>query len=139
LALLTYILFNIGSLEDMRLTRQSLSLLPTRPAILRKDFLISPYQLLEARLNGADSVLLIVSLLPPALLRSMIHKSRELGMEPLVEVNTEVEMKEALEAGARVIGVNNRDLSSFEVDMGNTGRVGAMLKGREDIILLALR
>lgn len=68
----------------------------------------------------------------------MMAASRELGMEPLVEVNTEEEMRVALAAGAKVIGVNNRNLHTFEVDMGTTARVAAMLPNGSDIQLLAL-
>ena len=106
--------------------------------VLRKDFLIDEYQLLEARAHGADTALLIVAILPPDELVRLMAASRDLGMEPLVEVNTEEEMRIALEAGARVIGVNNRNLHTFEVDMGTTGRLAAMLPANRSIHLLAL-
>jgi anthranilate synthase/indole-3-glycerol phosphate synthase/phosphoribosylanthranilate isomerase len=112
-----------GSLDDMRAVRQSLEGLPNRPAVLRKEFIFDEYQILEARLAGADTVLLIVKMLSIELLTRLYNFSRSLGMEPLVEVNTPEEMKIAVDLGSQVIGVNNRDLTSFEVDLGTTSRL----------------
>ncbi|EXJ65853.1 anthranilate synthase component 2 [Cladophialophora psammophila CBS 110553] len=112
-----------GSLEDMRLVRQALDSMPNRPAVLRKEFIFDEYQILEARLAGADTVLLIVKMLDVETLTRLYHYSRSLGMEPLVEVNTADEMKIAVELGAEVIGVNNRNLTNFEVDLGTTSRL----------------
>ncbi|PYH98587.1 anthranilate synthase component 2 [Aspergillus ellipticus CBS 707.79] len=112
-----------GSIDDLRAVRQSLEGLTNRPALLRKEFVFDEYQILEARLAGADTVLLIVKMLSIELLTKLYHYSRSLGMEPLVEVNTPEEMKIAVELGAEVIGVNNRDLTSFEVDLGTTSRL----------------
>lgn len=112
-----------GSIDDLRAVRQSLEGLTNRPAILRKEFVFDEYQILEARLAGADTVLLIVKMLSVELLTRLYHYSRSLGMEPLVEVNTPEEMKIAVDLGAEVIGVNNRDLTSFEVDLGTTSRL----------------
>ncbi|KAL1969434.1 hypothetical protein VTN77DRAFT_8872 [Rasamsonia byssochlamydoides] len=112
-----------GSLDDLRAVRQSLEGLPNRPAVLRKEFIFDEYQILEARLAGADTVLLIVKMLSVEQLKKLYNYSRSLGMEPLVEVNTPEEMKIAVELGAQVIGVNNRDLTSFEVDLGTTSRL----------------
>lgn len=125
-----------GSLLDMRLARQAIDALQNRPAILRKDFILDEYQIAEARLWGADTVLLIVSMLPPARLRALYAYSISLGMEPLVEVHTTDEMRVALELGAKVIGVNNRNLHDFNVDMGTTSRLAEMTRG--DIVLCAL-
>lgn len=126
-----------GSLLDMRMAREAISTLPNRPAILRKDFILDEYQIAEARLHGADTVLLIVAMLPPARLRKLYAYSLGLGMEPLVEVNNAKEMALALELGAQVIGVNNRNLHDFQVDMGTTSRLVDMVKER-DVILCAL-
>lgn len=126
-----------GSLLDMRLVRQIVDSLPNRPAILRKDFIVDEYQISEARLHGADTVLLIVALLPLARLRALYSYSLSLGMEPLVEVNNAQEMKVALDIGAKVVGVNNRNLHDFEVDMTNTSRLSEMCK-EKDVILCAL-
>jgi anthranilate synthase/indole-3-glycerol phosphate synthase/phosphoribosylanthranilate isomerase len=112
-----------GSIEDLRAVRQSLEAMPNRPAILRKEFIFDEYQILEARLAGADTVLLIVKMLDVATLTKLYKYSQSLGMEPLVEVNTPAEMKIAVDLGAKVIGVNNRDLTSFEVDLGTTSRL----------------
>ncbi|KAF7502875.1 hypothetical protein GJ744_004970 [Endocarpon pusillum] len=112
-----------GSLEDLRMVRQSLEKMPNRPAVLRKEFIFDEYQILEARLAGADTVLLIVKMLDINILSRLFHYSRSLGMEPLVEVNTSDEMKIAVDLGAEVIGVNNRDLTNFEVDLGTTSRL----------------
>ena len=126
-----------GSLLDMRLARQAVDQLPNRPAILRKDFILDEYQILEARIYGADTILLIVAMLPVARLASLMKFSRSLGMEPLVEVNNTEEMNAALELGAKVIGVNNRNLHTFQVDMQTTTRLADMCKGK-DVILCAL-
>ncbi|GLB41059.1 putative trifunctional enzyme bearing the Gln amidotransferase (GATase) domain of anthranilate synthase, indole-glycerolphosphate synthase, and phosphoribosylanthranilate isomerase activities [Lyophyllum shimeji] len=126
-----------GSLLDMRLARQAIDALPDRPAILRKEFILDEYQIAEARLHGADTVLLIVAMLSPDRLQALYAYSLSLGMEPLVEVNNAREMNLALELGAKVIGVNNRNLHDFQVDMGTTSRLVEMVRER-DVILCAL-
>ena len=126
-----------GSLLDLRLARQAVDALPNRPALLRKEFILDEYQIAEARLHGADTVLLIVAMLPLSRLRALYHYSLSLGMEPLVEVNNAREMEAALALGARVIGVNNRNLHDFQVDMGTTSRLADMVKDQE-VILCAL-
>lgn len=126
-----------GTLGDMLAVRQALDSLPNRPAILRKDFILTPYQIDEARLHGADTVLLIVAMLEKTKLRELYDYSVSLGMEPLVEVNNPTELEVALEIGSKVIGVNNRNLHDFNVDMDTTSRVNTALKGR-DVILCAL-
>ncbi|KAF6760163.1 anthranilate synthase [Ephemerocybe angulata] len=127
----------LGSLQDMLHARMAVANLPNRPAILRKDFILSRYQVLESRIWGADTLLLIVSMLSEELLRDLYNYSLELGMEPLVEVNNAKEMEIALSLGAKVIGVNNRNLHDFKVDMNTTSRLSDMVKGR-DVILAAL-
>jgi anthranilate synthase / indole-3-glycerol phosphate synthase / phosphoribosylanthranilate isomerase len=112
-----------GSIDDLRAVRQSLEAMPNRPAVLRKEFIFDEYQILEARLAGADTVLLIVKMLDLDTLTRLYRYSQSLGMEPLVEVNTAEEMKIAVDLGAEVIGVNNRDLTNFEVDLGTTSRL----------------
>ncbi|KAL4062781.1 indole-3-glycerol phosphate synthase-domain-containing protein [Scleroderma yunnanense] len=126
-----------GSLLDMRLARQAIDNVPQRPAVLRKDFILDEYQIAEARLHGADTVLLIVAMLTPERLKELYAYSLSLGMEPLVEVNNAREMDIALDLGAKVIGVNNRNLHDFQVDMGTTSRLVDMVKER-DVILCAL-
>lgn len=127
----------LGSLQDMLHARMSVSQLPNRPAILRKDFILSRYQIIESRIWGADTILLIVSMLPEILLRDLYKYSLELGMEPLVEVNSAKEMELALSLPAKIIGVNNRNLHDFQVDMGTTSRLSGMAKGK-DVFLCAL-
>jgi anthranilate synthase/indole-3-glycerol phosphate synthase/phosphoribosylanthranilate isomerase len=112
-----------GSIDDLRAVRQALEGLHNRPAILRKEFIFEEYQILEARLAGADTVLLIVKMLDSSTLTNLYRYSLSLGMEPLVEVNTAEEMSVALKLGAKVIGVNNRNLASFEVDLDTTSRL----------------
>ena len=112
-----------GTIDDLRAVRQSLEGMPNRPAVLRKEFIFDEYQILEARLAGADTVLLIVKMLDEATLTRLYQYSQSLGMEPLVEVNTADEMSIAVKLGAKVIGVNNRNLTSFEVDLETTNRL----------------
>ncbi len=100
-----------GSLEDLQAVRRACEL-----PVLRKDFLLRKEQLLESRLAGADAVLLICAALEPPHLRDMIKEAHALGLHVLCEAHTENEVERALAAGARIIGVNNRDLHSFEVD-----------------------
>ncbi|KAG6001686.1 bifunctional tryptophan synthase trp1 [Claviceps maximensis] len=125
-----------GSIEDLRAVRQVLDGMPNRPAILRKEFIFEEYQILEARLAGADTVLLIVKMLDTELLQRLYKYSQSLGMEPLVEVQTAEEMEIAVKLGSKVIGVNNRNLESFEVDMDTTGRLRKMVP--ENTLICAL-
>ena len=108
-----------GSLADLKAVRQAVE----GPPLLRKDFIFDMYQLFEARAHGADAILLIVAILNPALLTSFIALARTLGLECLVEVHDELELERALVAGAEIIGINNRDLRTFEVDLVTTERL----------------
>ena len=115
-----------GTLDDLAETRCALEELGAeRPAILRKDFLIDEYQLLEAREAGADAVLLIVACLDDATLARLLACAHALGMEALVEVNNGEEMARANAAGAAFVGINNRDLRNFNVDLGTTDRLAS--------------
>jgi len=126
-----------GSLEDLSQVRATVARLgSSRPALLRKDFIIDPYQVYEARVAGADTVLLIVAILTDQEITSLMSLSRELGMEPLVEVNNEEEMKRAISLGSKVIGVNNRNLHTFSVDMNTTSKLSSLVP--DTIILAAL-
>ena len=133
-----------GSLEDMELVRKSINHFDdlTRPAVLRKDFIFDEYQIYEARANGADTILLIVSLLNTVeLLTPLINISRKLGMEPLVEVNSLEETNLAISVGAKVIGINNRNLNSFNVDLTTTEDILSKIKLQRkdrDILFIAL-
>ncbi|GAB7365583.1 hypothetical protein MBLNU230_g6654t1 [Neophaeotheca triangularis] len=125
-----------GSIDDLRSVRRALEGMPNRPAVLRKEFVFNEYQILEARLAGADTVLLIVKMLTTEELTRLYKYSQSLGMEPLVEVNTVDEMKIAVDLGSKVIGVNNRNLTSFEVDMDTTVRLMSMVP--KDTVVCAL-
>jgi anthranilate synthase/indole-3-glycerol phosphate synthase/phosphoribosylanthranilate isomerase len=117
-----------GSIDDMRNVRRALdSLGESRPAVLRKDFIVDEYQILEARLSGADTILLIVAMLSVPQLEKLYAYSLSLGMEPLVEVNSADEMKIAVKLGAKVIGVNNRNLHSFAVDLETTSSLVSLV------------
>jgi indole-3-glycerol phosphate synthase len=88
--------------------------------LLRKDFVVDPYQVYEARCYGADAVLLIAAALDVPQLVDLAALSQELGLEPLAEVHTAAELEKALECSCRVIGINNRDLHTFRTDVGTT-------------------
>lgn len=100
-----------GSLADLDAVRAVVDI-----PILRKDFIVGPYQIHEARAHGADVILLIVAALEQSVLASLLDRTESLGMTALVEVHTEAEADRALEAGATVIGVNARNLKTLEVD-----------------------
>jgi indole-3-glycerol phosphate synthase len=110
LSVLTEEEFFQGELKYMREARAAVGV-----PVLRKDFIVDPWQVWEARATDADSFLLIVAALGDALLSELLALGRELGMEPLVEVHTREELTRALGAGARIMGVNNRDLKTLEV------------------------
>ncbi len=97
-----------GSLDDLRRVRAQ-----ARRPLLRKDFVVDPVQLVESRAAGADAVLLIVRILEDPLLGELLSDARELGMAALVEIHDAAELERALAAGADVVGINNRDLSTF--------------------------
>ena len=95
--------------------------------MLRKDFLFDPYQVYEARAIGADTYLLIVDILSPAQLAELIQLGSELGMTPLVETHDADEIATAVEAGAQVIGINNRDLHTFVTDLATTESLAPLI------------
>ncbi len=95
--------------------------------ILRKDFIIDERQIYEARLAGADSLLLIAAVLDVKTMRAFLGVSRSLQMEPLVEIHDESEMENAVNAGALIVGINNRDLRTFEIRMDTTYRLAPLL------------
>ncbi len=104
-----------GDLAYLREIRQHVDV-----PLLRKDFLLDPYQVVEARANGADAVLLIAECLPGDELPQLLAKVRELGMTALVELYEPENLSRVIDSGARLIGVNNRDLRTFEVDLNHT-------------------
>jgi indole-3-glycerol phosphate synthase len=111
-----------GSLADLAAVRAAVA-----TPLLRKDFILDRYQLLEARLAGADAVLLIVAALAPDALARLLEEAPALGLAALVEVHDEREAETALARGARLVGVNNRDLRTFAVDLATTERVLPLL------------
>jgi indole-3-glycerol phosphate synthase len=119
-----------GSLADLDAVRAAVSI-----PVLRKDFIVRPYQIHEARAHGADMLLLIVAALDQPALASMLDRTESLGMTALVEVHTEEEADRALQAGARVIGVNARDLKTLSVDRDCFARIAPGLPS--DIIRVA--
>jgi indole-3-glycerol phosphate synthase len=133
-----------GSLADLDAVRAAV-----RIPVLRKDFIIRPYQIHEARAHGADMLLLIVAALEQPALESMLERTESLGMTALVEVHTEEEADRALQAGAKVIGVNARDLKTLEVDRDCFARIAPGLpsnvirvaesgvRGRADLLAYA--
>jgi indole-3-glycerol phosphate synthase len=112
-SVLTEPTFFDGSLDDLTRVRAAVDL-----PVLRKDFVVSEYQLFEARAAGADAVLLIVAALPPAELRALAGRAAALGLDVLVEVHDASELQAAVDAGAGIIGVNNRNLRTLTVDVG---------------------
>lgn len=122
--------FFLGSDEHLTKIRRSISL-----PLLRKDFVVDEYQLYEAKAIGADAVLLICALLDTAALRQYIGICNALGLSALVEAHTETEVLSALEAGARIVGVNNRNLYTFEVDINTCIRLRPLVP--KDIIFVA--
>ena len=119
-----------GTIEHLAAVRQAVSL-----PVLRKEFIFDPYQLVEARAAGADAVLLIAAVLSGNRLRELREEAEALGMVALVEVHDEAELAHALDSGASIIGVNNRDLRTFEVDFETTARLRPLIPA--DKLLIA--
>jgi len=135
LSVLTDERFFQGSLDYLEAIRNAVDL-----PLLRKDFLIDERQILEAAERGADAILLIAAILDDARLRDFHQLGREAGLAVLVEAHDEAELDRALEAGARLIGVNNRDLRTFKVDLATTERLAARLRPeieRGEVLLVA--
>ncbi|GEA90052.1 indole-3-glycerol phosphate synthase TrpC [Cellulomonas cellasea] len=107
-----------GTLADLDSVRAAVDI-----PVLRKDFVVTPYQVWEARAHGADLVLLIVAALEQTVLESLVERVHSLGMTALVEVHDAEEVARAVDAGAKIIGVNSRDLKTLDVDRGTFARV----------------
>jgi indole-3-glycerol phosphate synthase len=112
---------NLNHLADIR------KVLHNKLPLLRKDFIFDPYQIYESRAYGADSLLLIVAILKPAKLKELLQLSRKLHMSCLVETHNEAEVETALKSEAKIIGINNRDLTNFSVDIANTERLRPLI------------
>jgi indole-3-glycerol phosphate synthase len=119
-----------GSLEDLAAVRASVDV-----ALLRKDFIVTSYQLWEARAYGADMALLIVAALEQDALVSLVERAVSIGLLPLVEAHTEEEVTRAVDAGARVIGINARNLRTLEVDRGTFARLAPLVP--RDVVKIA--
>ncbi len=102
--------------------------------LLRKDFMLDPYQLVEAKSYGADAVLFIAALLDPSLMRDLRAQATELKMDSLVEVHTERELAAALDAGAELVGINNRDLTTFKVSLATTERLAPLVPAGTPVV-----
>jgi indole-3-glycerol phosphate synthase len=112
ISVLTEERFFQGNLSHLEQIRGTVGL-----PLLRKDFIVDPYQLTEARSYGADAVLLIAALLEPSLLQELCEQAKALSLDVLIEVHTPAELDAALEGGATLVGINNRDLKTFEVSL----------------------
>jgi len=124
ISVLTEPTFFDGSLEHLVAIRAAVDV-----PLLRKDFVVTEYQLLEAKVAGADAVLLIVAALDQAALRLLHDRAMAIGLDALVEVHDERELDRAVDAGARIVGVNNRNLRTLEVDVAASERVAARIPG----------
>ncbi len=122
LSVLTDEKFFLGHLRYLALIRETVSL-----PLLRKDFICDPYQIYEARAAGADAILLIAAMLDLNQLREFHAVAQEIHLDVLLEVHDETEMEKALQTDCTLIGVNNRNLRTFETDLGTTGRLARMM------------
>ena len=119
-----------GNIEHLAEIREGVKI-----PLLRKDFIFDPYQVYESRACGADALLLIAAILEQKQLDELLILSHELGLNCLVEVHSEGEVEKALSSGARIIGINNRDLTTFQVDIGTTQRLRPLIP--EDRIVVS--
>lgn len=126
-----------GRLEYLRRIRDRLDRETDRTPLLRKDFIVDRYQIPQSRWYGASAYLLIVAALEPFHLSDYISYGREFQLDALVEVHDPFELEEAVEAGARIVGVNNRDLRSFEVNLQTSFDLARRLEGEEGYLLVA--
>ena len=125
ISVLTDVEFFGGSLDDLMLARETVDL-----PLLRKDFMVDEYQLYEAKATGADVILLIAAILKPKEVKSLSEKARELGMEVLLEVHDEEELKNNIFDTVDMIGVNNRNLKTFEVDLQTSKNLADKIPSR---------
>jgi len=122
ISVLTEERFFQGSLSTLEQIRRTVNV-----PLLRKDFIVDPYQLTEARSYGADAVLLIAALLDSSLLQELREQATALSLDALVEVHTEEELNAAVKAGSQVVGINNRDLRTFQVSLATTERLAPLV------------
>lgn len=124
ISILTESKFFQGCLENLKIIRKAVGV---KIPLLRKDFIFEPYQIYESRASGADGILLIVAILTPEKLNELLELSHRLNMNCLVEVHNDEELKIALQNGARIIGINNRDLNTFKTDLDTTVRLRPLI------------
>jgi indole-3-glycerol phosphate synthase len=120
-----------GNLDYLRDIKNALG---NKVPLLRKDFINDPYQVYEARAYSADAILLIAAMLDRDELEKLLSLSHELGMKCLVEVHNEAELEIALESGAKIIGINNRDLYTFKVDIDTTRRLKPLIPDDRTVV-----
>lgn len=139
LSVLTDQRFFQGSLKYLEAIRQQDAVAPDghHPPLLRKEFIIDPYQIIEARVYGADAILLIVAALSDREIAVFQDLAHQLGMAALVEVHDDDELQRALALDCRIIGINNRDLKTFELSLATTAHVAAQLPRDRDITLVS--
>src|SRR4030043_41220 len=130
-SVLTEALHFQGSLDHLKNIRKAL---PDKLPLLRKDIIVDPYQIYESRAYGADSLLLIVAILKPEKLGELLGISHELNMSCLVEVHNEAEVEIALKSQAKIIGINNRDLNTFGVDLATAERLRPLIPSDRIVI-----
>lgn len=118
-----------GNLSYMTAVKESVDL-----PVLRKDFIVDPYQIYEARSAGADAILLIAALLSENEIQSLLNQAKELEMDCLVEVHTESELQKVLQTNAGIIGINNRDLATFTISLETTFRLRPMIPDGKIIV-----
>ncbi|HEY1236397.1 MAG TPA: indole-3-glycerol phosphate synthase TrpC [Candidatus Binatia bacterium] len=129
LSVLTEERFFQGSLQHLENVRAAVDL-----PLLRKDFIVDPYQMVEAKSYGADAVLLIAALLEPGLIRELRETAEALSLDVLIEVHSRNELEAALGAGAKVIGINNRDLRTFEVSLSTTEDLASLVPSGATVV-----
>jgi indole-3-glycerol phosphate synthase len=123
ISVLTEASYFMGSRQDLEVVRNAIPHLP----VLRKDFILEPYQLFESRAWGADALLLILAVLEDDTLKELIAISHKLGMHCLLEVHNEAELERALQCDAQLIGINNRNLDTLEVDLNVSLRLRPLI------------
>jgi indole-3-glycerol phosphate synthase len=127
ISILTETAYFHGALTDLRAAQQALASAGRRCPLLRKDFIIDPYQLMEARVWGADAVLLIATALDDAALANLFDNALDLGLMPLVEIHDEMELRRVLPLHPPLIGINNRNLRDFSVSLETTRRLRPLI------------
>jgi len=130
ISVLTEEKFFLGDLSHLSVVRENTSL-----PVLRKDFIFAPYQIYESLIAGADAILLITSILEQPLLKELIALTKKLKLDCLVEVHDEKDLEKALSVEAEIIGINSRDLDTFEIDLESAKKLYAKIPGGKVVVL----